>query len=354
MFYIPLHAKAVPRLEAGAQTSNSSISDPGDLNPRDVELTALPPQAAPREHPPQTGNAVVGIFWDYENVRVPRNKTTAGAVDAIRRLALEHGTVAEQRLYYDSRHETEQYTDRINLDMSGFTLVDCPKRNNVKETLDKKLIVDIMSFRIKLENSCVVLITSDGDYAYALNILRGFGVKTVVIHGPFATTAGALLDSADVATSFADLINPPIDDEEPENTSSVSSVAPTVGPSEASQQDVDESILFIHCAMEHSADSNAWIPDAIIGVKFHHKLGREAPTNSQKKLFKATRDAAIRDGFVEAGRLHNLAREVVPVRTAYGADLTEEQKQQLSMSAPYIRITDKGRFRLHPDWTPSA
>ena len=71
---IPLHAKAVPRLDAGAQTSNSSI-DPGDLSPRDVELTALPPQAAPREHPPQTGNAVVGIFWDYENVRVPRNKT---------------------------------------------------------------------------------------------------------------------------------------------------------------------------------------------------------------------------------------------------------------------------------------
>ena len=72
---IPLHAKAVPRLDVGAQTSNSSISDPSDLSPRDVELTALPPQAAPREHPPQTGNAVVGIFWDYENVRVPRNKT---------------------------------------------------------------------------------------------------------------------------------------------------------------------------------------------------------------------------------------------------------------------------------------
>ena len=28
---IPLHAKAVPRLDASAQTSNSSISDPGDL-----------------------------------------------------------------------------------------------------------------------------------------------------------------------------------------------------------------------------------------------------------------------------------------------------------------------------------
>ena len=35
-------------------------------------------------------------------------------------------------------------------------------------------------------------------------------------------------------------------------------------------------------------------------------------------------------------------------------DLTEEQKQQLNVDTPYVRITDKGRFRLHPDWTPSA
>ena len=78
---IPLHAKAVPRLDVGAQTSNSSISDPGLFSPRDVELTALPPQAAPREHPPQTGN-VVGIFWDYENVRVPGNNRAPRAARA--------------------------------------------------------------------------------------------------------------------------------------------------------------------------------------------------------------------------------------------------------------------------------
>ena len=350
---IPLHAKAVPRLDVGAQTSNSSISDPCDLSPRDVELTALPPQAAPREHPPQTGNAVVGIFWDYENVRVPGNKTTAGAVDAIRRLALEHGTVVEQRLYYDSRHETEQYTDRINLDMSGFTLVDCPKRNNVKETLDKKLIVDVMSFRIKLENSCVVLITSDGDYAYALNMLRGFGVKTVVIHGPSAKTAGALLDSADVAVSFADLINPPID-EEPESTSSVSSVAPTLPPTAVVPR--QPNILYIHCVLEHSGDKNAWVVDSYPADSFYKKSGSSegAKTNAEKKMLRTARDAAIRDGFVEAGRLHNLACEVVAVRSAYWSDLTEEQKEQLSSTHFSIRITDKGRFRLHPDWTPSA
>ena len=71
-------------------------------------------------------------------------------------------------------------------------------------------------------------------------------------------------------------------------------------------------------------------------------------------MLRTARDAAILDGCVEAGRrLNGWAREVVPVRTAYVADLTEEQKQQLSTML-YVRITDKGRFRLHPDWTPSA
>ena len=72
-------------------------------------------------------------------------------------------------------------------------------------------------------------------------------------------------------------------------------------------------------------------------------------------MLRTARDAAIRDEFVEVGRFHSLACEVVPVRTAYGADLTDEQKQQLgTVGALYLRITDKGRFRLHPDWTPSA
>ena len=78
-------------------------------------------------------------------------------------------------------------------------------------------------------------------------------------------------------------------------------------------------------------------------------------TNAEKKMLRTARDAAIRDGFVEFGRLHNLAQVVVPLRTAYASELTEQQKQELSTdTVPYIRITDKGRFRLHPDWAPPA
>ncbi len=115
-------------------------------------------------------------------------------------------------------------------------------------------------------------------------------------------------------------------------------------------------ILYIHCVLEHSGDKNAWVLDSYPADSFYKKSGSSegAKTNAEKKMLRTARDAAIRDGFVEAGRLHNLTREVVPVRTAYVVDLTEEQKQQLEVHTPYVRITDKGRFRLHPDWTPSA
>ena len=60
--------------------------------------------------------------------------------------------VTEKRLYYDPVKEKvvshggwHSSLDRVSLDLSGFTLVDCPTRNK-KETLDKKILVDIMSF----------------------------------------------------------------------------------------------------------------------------------------------------------------------------------------------------------------
>ena len=115
-------------------------------------------------------------------------------------------------------------------------------------------------------------------------------------------------------------------------------------------------ILYIHCVLEHSGDKNAWVPDSYPTDSFYKKSGSSegAKTNAEKKMLRTARDAAIRDGFVEAGRLHNLACEVVAVRSAYWSDLTEEQKEQLSSTHFSIRITDKGRFRLHPDWAPSA
>ena len=114
----------------------------------------------------------IGIFWDYENVRVPRHLDVCDAWNCIRKAVdraasdvapAKHAIIAERRLYFDSRSPGELNTDRVKLDLSGFTLVDCPQRNK-KETLDKKIIVDLMHFAweryARRTSCCVVLISS--------------------------------------------------------------------------------------------------------------------------------------------------------------------------------------------------
>lgn len=125
--------------------------------------------------------------------------------NAIRTATTFYGRLWEKRIYFDSRKASEIKTDRLNLDQSGFTLVDCPTRGK-KDTLDKKMIVDILGFAWERVSrgirTCVVLISSDSDYSYTLSKLRDIGVFTVVIHGRLNVTADVLLDCCDVAMSL--------------------------------------------------------------------------------------------------------------------------------------------------------
>jgi len=74
---------------------------------------------------------------------------------------------------------------RAAMDQAGFTLVECPARG-AKEVIDKKIIVDVMEFGLTHANcgaACtVVLITSDGDYAYMLSRLRDLQVHVVLVY----------------------------------------------------------------------------------------------------------------------------------------------------------------------------
>eukprot|EP00977_Amphora_coffeiformis_P013299 scaffold3426_cov145-Amphora_coffeaeformis.AAC.1 len=153
---------------------------------------------------PTLGPADVAVFWDYENVRIPNWCPATMAAEGIRNKVTKYGRIVEKRLYYDSRQPTETMAPRSDLDLSGFTLVDCPSRNR-KETLDKKLIVDVLCFaweRVSLgAKACVVLDTSDGDYSYALARLRDIGVFTVIIYKP-DIVAKVLIDNANVVMSW--------------------------------------------------------------------------------------------------------------------------------------------------------
>ncbi|KAG7344514.1 NYN domain containing protein [Nitzschia inconspicua] len=162
------------------------------------------------------GPADVAIFWDYENVRIPAWCHPSTATQGIRNKVAKYGRVVEKRIYYDSRQPTEVSVPRAELDSSGFTFVDCPSRNR-KETLDKKIIVDIMCFaweRVSTgSKACIVLITSDGDYSYALARLRDIGVFAVVMYRP-VNVSKVLINSANVVLSWeSDVLGgPPTED----------------------------------------------------------------------------------------------------------------------------------------------
>ena len=85
----------------------------------------------------------IGIFWDYENIKIPKGLAPAevvhvslrGVVQRLRATyaAPDYGAV-EQRLYYDPLKQPMETTTRSHLDSCGFSILDCPTRNQ-KETI---------------------------------------------------------------------------------------------------------------------------------------------------------------------------------------------------------------------------
>jgi NYN domain len=168
----------------------------------------------------------ISIFWDYENVPLPLWCDATVAAKAIVNAVSPYGRIVDRRLYFDfnrSNNIPHRPRDCAGLDSSGFDLVNTPTRNN-KETLDKKLIADVLTFAWDSAarggggagaavavaggggagsiKTCVVLVTSDGDYAYTLSKLRDRGVFTIVMVGSVHTVAQILVNVADVALSL--------------------------------------------------------------------------------------------------------------------------------------------------------
>lgn len=156
----------------------------------------------------QNSNATreIAIFWDFENVPLPGWCTAAEAAKFVHTAVSKYGRIVERRLYYDFGGGGSGPRDCSGLDSSGFDLVNTPRRKQ-KETLDKKLIADVLTFAwdsaVRNENCkpCVVLVTSDGDYAYTLSKLRDRGVMSIVMVGA-ECVARILVDNADIVLSF--------------------------------------------------------------------------------------------------------------------------------------------------------
>jgi hypothetical protein len=314
---------------------------------------------------PAVGPADIAIFWDYENVRIPAGCPASTATDGIRNKVAKYGRIVEKRLYYDSRQPTEHSAPRAELDLSGFTLVDCPSRNR-KETLDKKLIVDMLCFAWERAfmggKTCVVLITSDGDYSYAVARLRDIGVFTIIIYRP-DNVAKVLIDNANIVMSweFDVLGGPPsqIEDEISTVVTVESTTSATKSDSiedsglkevvvkEPTQQIREKFALFCNAVLnsqyrnvkEGISVYSSWAAEAGAAATFYDKIGE-----TDRNLYHNLRALGTQKGFVEWGR-RNLSTSGRPIVRVKDRD---DRADGLSPEV-YLRLTYSGLSILKPN-----
>ena len=142
-----------------------------------IAATATEASLAAQAHWIEAPDVDCGLFWDYENIPLRAGQCAAHASNRLREICLGFGRLLERRVYHDPSKSSKHMRshNRRALDMSGFTLVDCPTHNQ-KESIDKKIIVDVMHFAYarvaRKQPVCVVLVTSDGDFSYLLSRLR--------------------------------------------------------------------------------------------------------------------------------------------------------------------------------------
>ena len=326
----------------------------------------------------------VGVFWDFENVRIPSGFDATFAANKIRDAVLRYGRIVEQRLYFDSRKASEKGTDRVNLDLSGFTLVDCPTRGS-KEAVDKKLIVDLMRFAYQHERHRIkcyaVLITSDGDYCYSLSCVRQLGIKTVVIYGENTHTAGALIDNTDIALTWryevlgdgsdlasdeSDLALGTLSLAEVEGDDACApcdradagkggaTMGDTLDDDSRFENAIDDALDGRHLLLCNvlkrlqMSRAQSWIHDMQVAAIFHQKRGSRQGNVADKLFYKEARDSAMHGRFIDIGR-RRLATGVIENVTAQGHG---QDMQALSLEI-FLRLTPEGLGQLQDPFDAS-
>lgn len=349
----------------------------------------IPPSgdAAPQTQTdfPMLGTTDVAVFWDFENVRIPNWCPATAASEGIRNKLSKYGRIVEKRLYYDSRQPAERSAPRSDLDLSGFTLVDCPSRGR-KETLDKKLIVDVLCFAWERASvgakACVVLITSDGDYCYVLARLRDIGVFTIIIYRP-DIVAKVLIDNANVVYSWEHdvLGGPPTsqDDEDSYETARDGndssecgecdeghagdgldklgdiSVLTKTGVQPPSSYVQGKFALFCSAVLstqhrnikEGISVYSSWANEANVAAIFYGKIGEK-----DRESYHEIRSLAFDKGFIEWGRRHLVApgKPVIKVidRAVRREELSPESYLRLTHAG--VAVVKPGIFSKESDW----
>mmetsp|Transcript_24673 Transcript_24673/g.46933 ORF Transcript_24673/g.46933 Transcript_24673/m.46933 type:complete len:963 (-) Transcript_24673:59-2947(-) len=305
----------------------------------------------------------LAIFWDYENVVIPPRFTNPVEVsNAIVGAVSHYGRIVDRRMYMDfTRRRTKDVSLWAALDSSGFDLVDTPARNGIKETLDKKLIVDVLTFAwdsaVRNDNvkPVVVLLTSDGDYAYTLQKLRDRGVMAVVIYASDAAVASTLKAAADTALHFETEVLSTVRNGSNPSSSLASSGSPKLRhKSSVECVDEDARVLAqvilplmskdkaIISKQEGDGETIKWVISANAASQFRSELSRQSsqPPKNMKERYQAARKFAVTNRWIVQGR-RKLTLPGTPI-VVLPDDFTQGKTKNDYSLEDFMSVTDKG------------
>ncbi|KAL6309112.1 NYN domain-containing protein [Sparassis latifolia] len=183
----------------------------------------------------------VAIFWDYENCALPTNTPGFLAVNNIRRLAHQYGSVISFKAYLElpEQPSSRSVTLRSELQSCGVSLIDCP-HNGRKDVADKMILVDMLTYAI--DNSApatIILISGDRDFVYAVSVL-GLRRYRVILLSPVAAHVSLKAQAAEVFDWPGYVVPVP----EKAAVSSCPSTPPSVDSNKSHSQDVFNSNPF--------------------------------------------------------------------------------------------------------------
>jgi hypothetical protein len=152
----------------------------------------------------------VGVFWDLENVNIPKG---ADAQDVVARIFEDvrnkYGFVETFCAFADPAQVKSDI--RLAFQTHSVRLVDCVRTgNNKKDVVDKFMMAEMANFAMANHgnHAVVCVISGDGDYCIMLSILKRWRHRIVVILPDEAQTNSRLRSVADSMHRFKEVAFP--------------------------------------------------------------------------------------------------------------------------------------------------
>ncbi|KAG6888106.1 hypothetical protein C0995_010671 [Termitomyces sp. Mi166 len=145
----------------------------------------------------------VAVFWDYESCDVSSSASGYDVAQRIRSVALTFGIVKQIKAYVNLHEPLTSFKlpqIRLELQMSGISIADCPQKNDHDNAIERIMLVDMLAYAVDNPSlSTLILISADRNFAYAMATLRMRGFTIVLIspdtvHASLKAQASECLD----------------------------------------------------------------------------------------------------------------------------------------------------------------